>query len=158
MPPVALLAVMMLACQSPPGQETAPARPVSEVQAEFEALRAEWQNLANAGNGAAVAEFYTNDAVLTEPDGAIYKGRDAIQGYFVGAFTGAGDLVITTAEHFVHGDLVASYGTFSQTVEGPEGPLPMSGMWQTVSFYQADGSLKIRLHQNMIPAQLGPPM
>ena len=157
-PPFALMALLMLGCTPPPQEQMAPTRTAQEVQAEFETLRAEWQNLANAGNGAAVAEFYTSDAVLVEPDGAIYQGRGAIQGYFEGAFPGAGDLVITTTEHFVHGDVVASQGTFSQTVEGPEGPVPMSGMWQTVCFYQADGSLKIRLHQNMIPAQLGPPM
>jgi len=154
----ALLALMMLACQPPAEEEMAPARTAAEAQSEFEALRAEWQNLANAGDGAAVAGFYTTDAVIIEPDGVIYKGQDAIRGYFEGAFAGASGLVITTTEHFVHGDVVAAYGTFSQTVEGVEGPMAMSGMWQTVSFYQADGSMKIRLHQNMIPAQLGPPM
>jgi uncharacterized protein (TIGR02246 family) len=154
----ALLALMMLACTPPPQEEMAPTRTAQEVQAAFETLRAEWQDLANAGNGAAVADFYTADATVTEPDGVIYKGREAIAAYFEGAFPGASDLVITTTEHFVHGDLVASHGTFSQTVEGPEGPMSMSGMWQTVSVYQPDGSLKIRLHQNMIPAQLGPPM
>jgi uncharacterized protein (TIGR02246 family) len=154
----ALLPLMIVACQPPPQEEMTPTRTAEAVQAEFESLKAEWQNLANAGDWSAVADFYTADAALTEPDGTVFKGREAIAQYFEGAFQEASDLVIETTETFVHGDVVAAYGTFSQTVEGPDGPMPMSGLWQTVNYYDADGSLKIRLHQNMIPAQLEPPM
>ncbi|MFH1765494.1 MAG: nuclear transport factor 2 family protein [Gemmatimonadota bacterium] len=153
-----LLAMVVGGCQPPPEAEMEPARTAQEAQANFDALRAEWQSLANADDWAAVAEFYTEDAVFTDVSGIVYNGREAIAGYFEGSLPGASDLVIQTADFVVHGDMAAAYGTFSQNVEGPEGPMPMSGMWQTVSLYQADGSLKIHLHQNMIPADMGPSM
>lgn len=153
-----LLAMVAAGCQPPQEAEMEPTRTDQEAQANFDALRAEWQSLAIADDWAAVAEFYTEGAVLTDVTGIVYNGREAIAGYFEGAFPGTTDLVIETTGFVIHGDMAAAYGTFSQNVEGPEGPMPMSGMWQTVSLYQADGSLKIHLHQNMVPAELGPPM
>ena len=153
---LALLALMVVGCQPPPEEEMAPARTAQEAATTFDSLRAEWQELANAQDWAAVAEFYAEDAVFTGVSGDMYNGREAIAGYFEESFAGASDFVIETADFIVHGDMVAAYGTFSETVAGPEGPMPLSGMWQTVSLYQADGSLKIHLHQSMIPAELGP--
>lgn len=154
---LALLALMAVGCQPPPEaeMEMEPSRTAQEVEANVEALRAEWQDLANAQDWAAVAEFYAEGAVYTGPSGNIYTGREAIAGYL--QESSASDIVIETTDLIVHGDMVAAYGTFSQTLAGPEGPMPMAGMWQTVGLYQADGSLKIHLHHNMIPAELGPP-
>jgi len=152
-----LLALILVGCQPSPQAGTTPARTAEEIRADFDSLRAEYQDLANAGNAAAVAGLYTADAVLVEPDGTVLKGREAIAQYFGNVLQGMSGLDIQTSEAFVHGDMVAGYGTFSQTLTGPEGPMNMSGMWQTVCVYGADGSLKIRLHLDMIPAQLGPP-
>jgi uncharacterized protein (TIGR02246 family) len=152
-----LLALILVGCQPSPQAGTPPARTADEMRADLNSLRAEYQDLANAGNAAAVADLYTTDAVLVEPDGTVLKGREAIAQYLGKSLQGASDLVIQTSEDFVHGDVVAAYGTFSETVLGTDGPLPMSGMWQMVGVYAADGSLKIRLHMDMIPAELGPP-
>lgn len=151
-----LLALILVGCQPSPQTGTPPTRTAEEIQADFESVRAKYQDLANAGNAAAVADLYTTDAVLVEPDGTVLNGREAIAEYLGKAFPGVSDLVIQTSGSFVHGDVGAGYGTFSQTVLGTEGPMTMSGMWQTVCVYAADGSLKIRLQLDMIPAQLGP--
>ena len=155
---LALLTLFAVGCQPPPEAELEmePSRTAQEVEANQDALRAEWQDLANAQDWAAVAELYAEGAVFTGVTGVIYSGREAIAGYL--QESSASDIVIETTDLIVHGDMVAAYGTFSQTVAGPEGPMPMSGLWQIVSLYQADGSLKIHLHQNMIPAELGPSM
>jgi uncharacterized protein (TIGR02246 family) len=132
-------------------------RSAAAVEADFEALRADWQSMAEAGDAAAVAAMYAEDAVFTDVYGTMYSGREAILGYLEGSFAAASDLRIETTDMVFHGDMVAGYGTFSQTVEGPEGPMQMTGMWQTVSMYQEDGSVKIMLHQSMLPAEQ-PPM
>jgi uncharacterized protein (TIGR02246 family) len=126
------------------------------VASDFDALRAEWQTLANAGDPAGVAAFYTPDAVFTDPWGNVHQGHEAILGYLEGSFAEANDLTIATTAILHHGDMVVGYGTWNQTAQGPEGEMAMAGMWQTVSMYQPDGSPKILLHQSMIPAEPPP--
>ena len=155
-----LLAMVATGCQPPPEaeMEMPPTRTAQEVEADFDAFRAEWQDLANADDAAGVAVLYAEDAVYVDVYGTVYSGREAVQGYFEGSFAAASGLVIETTDVLFHGDMVAGYGTFSQTVQGPEGDMTMAGMWQTVSLYQADGSVKIRLHQSMLPAEPPPSM
>lgn len=160
---MAALALLAVACQAPPETDMTtseadmtPERTAEQVFADFDGMRAEWQAMANADNAVGVAGLYTDDAVFTDAYGTVYDGRDAVQGYFEASFPGGTDLVIVTTDLVHHGDMVAGYGTFSQTVQGPEGEMPLAGMWQTVSMYQPDGSVKILLHQSMIPAT--PPM
>lgn len=155
-----LLTVMAIGCQQTteePVQEMAPERAAAAVEADFEALRADWQAMAEADDAAAVAAMYAENAVFTDVYGTFYNGREAILAYLEGSFASASDLTIETTDMVFHGDMVAGYGTFTQTVEGPDGPMQMTGMWQTVSMYQADGSIKIMLHQSMLPAP-EPPM
>jgi uncharacterized protein (TIGR02246 family) len=149
----ALVAFVAFACQPPQEEMAEPARTAQAVQADFDALRAEWQNLANAGDFAGVAALYTPDAVFIDVHGNVYNGRDAISGYLESSFASSTDLNIQTTDMVMDGDMVAAYGTFSQTVAGPEGDMPMDGMWVTVSLYQPDGSVQIRLHQSMLPAE-----
>jgi len=149
----ALVAFVAFACQPPQEEMAEPARTAQAVQADFDALRAEWQNLANAGDFAGVAALYTQDAVFIDVHGNVYNGRDAISGYLESSFASSTDLNIQTTDMVMDGDMVAAYGTFSQTVAGPEGDMPMDGMWVTVSLYQPDGSVQIRLHQSMLPAE-----
>lgn len=151
--PIILVAFLAAGCQPPPETEMAPERTAQQVNADFDVLRADWQNLANADDAAGVAAYYTEDAVLVDAYGNVYEGRAAIQGYFEGSFPSSTDLVIQTRGMKFHGDMVAGYGTFTQTVQGPEGDMVMSGMWQTASMYQADGSVKILLHTSMLPAE-----
>jgi uncharacterized protein (TIGR02246 family) len=100
-----------------------------------------------------VAALYAPDAVFIDVYGNVYNGREAIAGYLESSVQRGTDLTIQNTDLVVEGDMVAGYGTFSQTVTGPEGDMPMNGMWMSVSLYQPDGSLKIRLHQSMVPAE-----
>lgn len=152
-------ALMAVGCQAPPqeaAEEPTPQRTAQEVEADFEALRADWQSLANAGDPAGLAAFYAEDAVLTDPYGNVHSGPEAILGYFEASFASANDLNIETTDIIFHGDMVTGYGTFTQTVQGPEGEMTMAGLWQTVGMYQEDGSPKFLLHQSMIPAEPPP--
>ena len=151
-----LFILLTAGCQQP-AQEMAP-RTVQEVEDAFEAVRAEWQALANADDAAGVAAFYAEDAQFTDPYGNIYTGRAAITEYLQQFFAAASDISIQRSDLVAHGDMMAASGTYSQTVQGPEGAMTMSGMWQTVSLFQPDGSMQLRLHQTMLPAEPPPGM
>jgi ketosteroid isomerase-like protein len=133
-------------------QET-PARTAEQVQADVQALRTTWQELANAGDFNGVAALYTQDATYVDPFGGIHEGPAAIAAYLAqpAGVSTTTDIQITGTVSA--GDMGASWGTFSQTLTDATGTTTtMSGMWQTVGLYQPDGSMKIRLHHTMIPA------
>ena len=150
----ALVAFVAFACQPPQEEMAEPARTAQAVQADFDALPAAIRaRVLRIGDFAGVAALYTQDAVFIDVHGNVYNGRDAISGYLESSFASSTDLNIQTTDMVMDGDMVAAYGTFSQTVAGPEGDMPMDGMWVTVSLYQPDGSVQIRLHQSMLPAE-----
>jgi uncharacterized protein (TIGR02246 family) len=152
LPFLALPLLLVLACQ-PPSEEATPQpdRTAAQIEADMEAFRAAWVELANAGDVAGVAAMYTEDAVFTDPYGNVHSGRAAITEYLEGSFARATGYDVVITNYVTHGDMAASYGTHSVTVQGPDGAAAQMGMWQTVSSYQPDGSVKIRLHLSMIP-------
>ena len=141
-----LLALLAGACQQPASPRTA-----ERVAADMDALRTQWQELANADDFAGVANLYTEDAVFVAPDGSVHDGRAAITAYFEKSFPQSTGFTAQTVGTVVSGDMAAAYGTWSDTETLPAGDQVVGGMWQTVGVYQADG-LKIRLHLAMIPA------
>lgn len=145
--------LLVAGCQPPPETEMEPERTAQEIESAVDDLRTDWQSMANADDAAGVAALYASDAVLIDPYGNVHNGRDAIQGYFTESFATASSFEIQTTDLMSHGDMVVGYGSFDQTVQGPEGDMTMTGMWQTVSMYQPDGSILIRLHQSMLPAE-----
>jgi uncharacterized protein (TIGR02246 family) len=156
-PTLAIFALFIPACQ-PPAQEMAPARTMQEVDDAVESLRAEWVALANADDAAGVAALYTEDAVFVDVYGNAYEGRAAIQAYLQDSFSRSSGTTIQTLDMVFDSNMVAASGTFSQTVEGPEGEMLMTGLWQNVSFFQPDGSLLLRMNQTMLPAEPPPEM
>jgi uncharacterized protein (TIGR02246 family) len=149
-----LLALLALSCQPPPPEmEIAPERTAAEVDSDFDALRAEWQSMANTGDASGIAALYAEDAAFADPYGNVHTGRAAIQSYLEEMFVSATDFIIETTDIVFQGDMVAGYGAFSETVQRPEGAVNLSGLWQTVSMYQPDGSILILMHQSMLPAE-----
>ena len=148
----AILALLATSCQ-PPAPEMAPARTPEAVQADLAAARDSWQAMANADDFAGVAAMYTEDAVYIDQYGQIHQGRQAISDYFQESLGSSSGYDIQVSGTVSDGDMVGSYGSYTVTVMGPEGEMPMSGLWQTVALYQPDGSLKIRLHLGMVPME-----
>jgi uncharacterized protein (TIGR02246 family) len=142
-----MLALIAIACQ--PAERSA-----QKVEADVESARAKWQSLANADDAAGVAALYTEDAVFVAASGEVYDGRESVRAYCEESFPVSSGLEIKTTDMVFRGDMAAAYGTFSQTIQTPDGDVPIEGKWQTVSVYQPDGSLKIVLHQSMFPAQM----
>ena len=149
--PVPVLIALLAGCQ-PSAEQPAPPRTAEQFQADVEALRAQWQELANADDFAGVADLYTEDAYYVDQYGNITEGRTAIAAYFEQSFPRTSGYDIQVAGTVMDSEMVASYGTWAATLTGPAGELPTSGFWQTVGVYQADGTLKLRLHHAMVPA------
>jgi ketosteroid isomerase-like protein len=58
---------------------------------------------------------YAEDAVLVTMDG-VYVGREAIQGFFIGAFSSMPNLKLTGTGEHVYGDVVLCSWTADSTV------------------------------------------
>ncbi len=136
--------------------EPAPGRSLMQATADYDALRQQFMTLGNEQDAQGIAGLFTQDGVIIDFMGNVYQGTAAIAAYFTDTLAGASGLTAETTDVWMHGDVVAGYGTFSQTVQGAEGDTPMSGMWQNVCVYEPDGSLKIQMQMVMVPAQAPP--
>jgi uncharacterized protein (TIGR02246 family) len=152
----AFLALVAMGCR-PPAPETAPERTAQQMRADAEALVAQWRNLANAGDAAGVAALYSDDAVFVDPFGGVHQGPEAIAVYLRETFAGPVEYQIEVFGVVSGGDLAASYGRWSRTVNDSTGPETIGGMWQSVGQYQDDGSMKTLLHHTMVPAPVPGP-
>ncbi len=104
---------------------------------------------ANAGNGAGVAELYTEDAVLMPPGAARLDGREAIQQYWQGLLdAGVGDVSVTTQEVEDAGDSAVDIGTISATAPG-DGDARVALTGKYIVVYRRDGGGNWRLHRDI---------
>jgi len=86
----------------------------------------------NAGDGAAVAALYTDDAVILPPGGEMMKGRSAIQAFWKGATEQLGDGKLTTVDVKPLGSEAArEIGTFSFRTKAPQ-PQEITGKYVVV--------------------------
>ncbi len=103
----------------------------------------------NAGNGAGVAELYTEDAVLMPPGAARLDGREAIQQFWQGMTdAGVGDISLTTQEVDDAGDWAAEVGTISATAPG-DGDARVALTGKYIVVYRRDGGGNWRLHRDI---------
>ena len=104
---------------------------------------------ANAGNGAGVAELYTEDAVLMPPGAARLDGREAIQQFWQGMLdAGVGDISVATQEVEEAGDSAVEVGTISATAPG-EGDARVALTGKYIVVYRRDGGGNWRLHRDI---------
>lgn len=104
----------------------------------------------NAGDAAAVAALYTEDAVALPPDGPFVRGRDAIQAMWQGAIDGGlGNLALMPEEIQVTGDTAWEMSTLSGTL----GDEPVQGKYIVVWKKNGEDWLLHRDIWNMTPAE-----
>lgn len=73
------------------------------------------------GDLAALMADYAEDATLLTMD-AVYTGKEAIQGFFIGSLTAMPNLVLTSTGEHVHGDVVlVSWTGDSDVARAPAG-------------------------------------
>jgi ketosteroid isomerase-like protein len=129
----------------------------------IEQLNAKYQKYDEAFNkndAAAVASFFTEDAVLLTDQGPIY-GREAIEKYQSDAFKQFRFInhVAKPDQYSPHtigreGNELWSNGEWSLTLQGETGdPIPLKGYWSEIYVREGD-AWKVRLQTwNITPAQ-----
>jgi len=105
---------------------------------------------------AAVAAFYTEDAVLMPPNHPEVQGRQAIQSWMEG-FPPLQDFNLTALEMDGRGDLAFARGELSMTIAPEEAPEPIidTGKFIEIRRKQADGSWLIAV--DIFNSNLSPP-
>lgn len=146
----------LIACAEQAGEEAAQTMEMAmsvdlEAVAEaFAAARAEYVRAFEAGDAAALAALYTEDAIRLPPDAEMMKGSAAIEQDFAAGFTETISREITIAETDMgaSGNLAYSIGTYSATyhLEGVTDPVMDEGEFLVVSKLTDDGSWKIFAH------------
>jgi len=125
------------------GKTAAPDTAADETAAR--AVNIAWFKAYNAGDGAAVAALYSEDAVLNAPSAPAARGKASISEYFVkgaAASAAAGVALVDgpTSDVGVSGDLAWQSGTFKATDK--TGAALDTGKYLTV-FQRKDGKWMI---------------
>jgi ketosteroid isomerase-like protein len=84
----------------------------------------------NAGDGATVASFYSEDAALFPPGGERIDGRSAIQTFWQGAIDSGMKIDdLHAIEVDSRGDIAGEVGVFILSVPGDSGPVKVPGKY-----------------------------
>ena len=106
---------------------------------------AKFEAAANAGDAAAIANIYSEDATLLPPGSPQIKGRADIQAFWQGFLSaGASDAKLRVVDVGVSGDMAYEIGAFEAKLPVPEGgTAPGTGKYVVVWKRQGDGSVKM---------------
>jgi uncharacterized protein (TIGR02246 family) len=142
------VSLLFLACTGEaPAPAPVPTTDVNTARAAVAQVRSDWIDAANRDDAAAVAQLYGEDAVLITAEGAVSRGRQAIEEVFAKAFATSEGLEVTSMSFDASGDLAYDAGRFSQEVTTPDKkPMTVSGHYLVVLKRQADGSWKLVQH------------
>ncbi len=103
----------------------------------------------NGGDAAAVAAHYTDDAALLPPNAARIDGREGIQGAWQALIDAdVRDVVLTTQEVDVFGDVANEVGIISATAPSEDGGR-VQWVGKYVSVWKRGGDGTWRLHRDI---------
>jgi uncharacterized protein (TIGR02246 family) len=117
--------------------EETPVVDVAAARLAIEAAGTAWQTAVLAGDAAALAALYDEDAVLMPPNAPRQVGRVAIQAYMAEMLTAmpitAAIITTDAVDISSTGDLAYASGAYTMTVTMPDGsPLEDTGKWLSV--------------------------
>jgi uncharacterized protein (TIGR02246 family) len=122
-----LLALVLTACGGPAPSAAQDIRAVKEVNVA-------WNKAYNAGDGAAVAALYADDAVLSAPRKPPMRGKEAINAYYLKDAPSFAATEVTVADDASDvgesGDLAWQWGTYRNTNKA--GEVQETGKYLTV--------------------------
>jgi uncharacterized protein (TIGR02246 family) len=136
------VAVIATACSQAPAP---PAAPETDA-APIDAVRNQFQTAYNAGDAAAVAALYADDAVMQPDHHAAVVGKAAITQYYQDAFSQAAmNISITPGQTERMGNMAHEHGTFTVTVTPKAGGNAMTdqGNYLVILEQGADGVWKL---------------
>lgn len=144
-----------IGAEAEPAGEMGSVTDQSAAREEIDRIREEWIRAARAGDAAAVAALYTDDARMVGAGNPSMEGRQAIQEGL--SFEGVTDMEITSEDTVVGADLAADWGSFSQTVQTPDGEeQTVNGRYLVVVERQDDGTWGISHHLSMTDEGMEP--
>ena len=115
----------------------------------IEAILKTFTKSLNGGDAAGVAAHYTDDAALLPPDAARIDGREGIQGAWQALIDAdVRDVVLTTEEVDVFGDVANEVGTIRATAPGENGGR-VQWVGKYVSVWKRGGDGTWRLHRDI---------
>ena len=115
----------------------------------IEAILKTFSKSLNGGDAAAVAAHYTDDAALLPPNAARIDGREGIQGAWQALIDAdVRDVVLTTEEVDVFGDVANEVGTIRATAPGENGGR-VQWVGKYVSVWKRGGDGTWRLHRDI---------
>jgi uncharacterized protein (TIGR02246 family) len=133
-----------------PAPDRAAARPAPDRDADrgvVEQVRSQWLEAAERNDATAVAALYSDDAIVTSPEGEAVRGRESIQELWERQFPMASDLDVDSSDFEVSGDLAYDYGTFTQTLTLPDREaMEVEGEYVVILRRQDDGQWRITRH------------
>jgi uncharacterized protein (TIGR02246 family) len=146
-----LLGLVVGACAQP--AETPPPPPVdaAAMRDTIQAREREWSAAYLAGDAAAVANLYSEDAAQVQPAGDWRRGRDAISMGMKGELD---TLNVSAREDITEevipaGDYVVEFGRYSYSATTKQGNRPVSGAGRYVVLWRKDADGQWRLHRDL---------
>ena len=133
--------------------------PDPQLRQQLDAKSKKYSDAMNKNDAAAVAAFFTEDAVLVNDSGPVY-GRKAIEKSFVDFFQDwrVNDHVTKRDQYSPHiigtaGDTAWSNGEWSLTLQGKTGdPIQLKGYWSSVDVREGDAWKDRMQTWNITPA------
>jgi uncharacterized protein (TIGR02246 family) len=101
-----------------------------DLRTEIAKVSEAWQAAYNAGDAAALAALYAEDATILPPGGDAVSGRAAIQAHFAEELAQGAKSTLTLREVIGHGDMAIEIGGWS--AETPDGTHLDHGKYMTV--------------------------
>lgn len=142
---LALLPVSILALACGNGSEMA-----AGDTAPIDDVRSRYMSAYNAGDAAALAALFADDAISMPDHHAPVEGRAAIESYFRDMFTQySGNLTVTPGETEVTGDIAHEHGTFSVTLTPKAGGSGMTEDGKYLVILKRSGDGVWLLHHNI---------
>jgi ketosteroid isomerase-like protein len=98
------------------------------------------------GNARAVAELYTDDAILLPPNSGMMKGKESVEVFWGGAMQmGVKDVVLTSVNLITMGDFVCEIGEYRLAIQ-PEGLEAMEDQGKYLVIWKQDNEGNWKLY------------
>ena len=97
-------------------------------------------------NARAVAELYTDDAILLPPNAGMMKGKESVEVFWGGAMQmGVKDVVLSSVNLMMMGDFVCEIGEYKLTIQ-PEGQETMEDQGKYLVIWKQENEGNWKLH------------
>lgn len=130
---------------------------LSQVRKAIEESNLKLREAIHKANASAIADMYTEDAMIMPPNSEIVKGKEAIEAMWNGAIQmGMQDIELTTMNVFGSGDYIYEIGKYTVTMQSEgQDSIQDKGKYVDVWKKTADGSCKLHVNiwNSSMPAQ-----